>query len=72
MILLEEIPQDLRSAQMEYLFAKKTYIQWPGADAKRQKHFWEGLKKALKPPRRTRYAEDDPNFLLNIPQLSGT
>ena len=71
MILLEDIDPELRSPQMEYLFARKTYLQWPGCDVHRQRHFWRGLKKCLKPPRRVRYRENDPDFLLDMPDLRG-
>ncbi len=70
MILLEDIDPQLRSPTMNYLFARKTYLQWPGPDVHKQKHFWRALKKSLKPPRRVRYREDDPDFLLDMPDLN--
>ena len=69
MILLEDIDPELRSATMDYLFARKTYLQWPGPDANKWKHLWRALKKSLTPPRTIRYRENDPDFLLDMPAL---
>ena len=69
MILMEDIDPKWKTRRMNYLFARKTYLQWPGPDVHKQKHFWRALKKSLQPPRRIRYRENDPDFLLDMPDL---
>ncbi|XP_024936811.1 toll-like receptor 13 isoform X2 [Cephus cinctus] len=49
LVLLEEIPKNMRPKILQYLMITKTYIVWPknGNDNCAKKIFWQRLKKAL-------------------------
>ena len=48
-ILLEDIDNRYETAQLRYMLTTKTYIPWPKKGVKKQKRFWNLLRKVLKP-----------------------
>jgi len=52
LVLLEDIPSELRSKVLNYLMITKTYLQWPGMDGvdEDKSSFWRRLRAFLQSP----------------------